>query len=128
MIRRIFSITMLLLMLLVLSGLIVTVDAINVEPTVVETRKDIWGYIPPNDYDRYDLSYTDWVYVKLTYVGNNRQLTVVIKVDGLVKWSGGLTTGESSPTIPTHGQTIVLIRNDNDERVYYEGYMSIYYW
>ncbi|MGQ9680355.1 MAG: hypothetical protein ACUVV4_06270 [Candidatus Bathyarchaeia archaeon] len=55
-------------------------------------------------------------------------LTVTIKINGVVKWSGGLGAGQSSPTITANGGTIyVRVLNQNDVSIHYACTITLIY-
>lgn len=55
-------------------------------------------------------------------------LTVTIKVNGVVKWSGELGAGQSSPTITANGgTTYVRVLNQNDVSIHYTCTITLTY-
>ena len=116
--------TILITLLLILS---VTpyVYAADIQPDLIKIPIPISGILNPYQAHGYGVGYTDAVSIYFSSVTNNRILSVTIKVNGVVVWSGGMTTGDAV-TVDTGGDTVVIITNWNNETVQYKGTITVY--
>jgi hypothetical protein len=101
----------------------------SIEPTVIRVYQNISGTLQPTWYQDWGPQTPEYVSVRINSVSpSGYKLTVIIKINGAVKWAGALGAGESSPTIYCGGgSTIVRVANDNSVTVSYTGTITWIY-